>query len=309
MTPMIRVLVLGGTGMLGHMVARVLAESPALEVTATAREGREPPHLPGASWQTLHAEQTSTDALVPIFASSDYVVNAIGVIKPYIEEGDAASVRRAIAVNAEFPFAMAEAAEQTGARVLQIATDCVYTGTFGPYTEGAPHDATDVYGKTKSLGEVPSATMMHLRCSIVGKQIAGAPSLLEWFLSQPQGARLNGFTNHRWNGVTTLHFAELARGIISDGLFAAGTFHIIPADDVNKAELLERFAASFGRDDVDVQPVAAGIAVDRRLATEDHEGNHRRWQAAGHDGAPKIADMVAELASRPVTGTVAARQG
>jgi dTDP-4-dehydrorhamnose reductase len=302
---MARVLVLGGTGMLGHVVTRVLAQDPALDVSATARAGTEPPDVPSAAWQELDAERTTAEALVQLLADVEYVVNAIGVIKPYIDESQAASVDRAIAVNAGFPFRLAEAAEQTGTKILQIATDCVYSGRCGPYTEDAPHDPTDVYGKTKSLGEVPSPAMMHLRCSIIGLQITGAPSLVEWFLSQPHGASLNGFTNHRWNGVTTLHFAQLARGIMGSRLFEAGVVHIVPGDEVTKAELLDRFAASFGRQDVKLQHVVAGVGVDRRLATARRERNDALWRAAGHTRPPRIDEMVSELAGQPVTSEMA----
>ena len=105
--------------------------------------------------------------------------HAIGVIKPYIRDDDAAAVERALRVNGLFPHILARAAERSGCRVLQIATDCVYAGTIGNYREAAPHDALDVYGKTKSLGEVNSAAVHHLRCSIIGPNCSAA-SATRW---------------------------------------------------------------------------------------------------------------------------------
>src|SRR5207244_6584362 len=110
-------------------------------------------------------------------------------------------VRRAVAVNSLFPYALSDVAEAAGARVLQIATDCVFSGREGSYREDSPHDPLDVYGKTKSLGEVQAPHFLNLRCSIVGPEIRGFRSLLCWFLAQPRNARLRGFVNHWWNGV------------------------------------------------------------------------------------------------------------
>jgi len=109
------------------------------------------------------------------------------------------------------PHALAQATAKVlpMAKVLQIATDCVYSGKTGNYDEAAKHDALDVYGKTKSLGEVNARHVLNIRCSIIGPELKGRLSLLEWFLSQPTGARVNGYAHHQWNGITTLQFAEL----------------------------------------------------------------------------------------------------
>jgi dTDP-4-dehydrorhamnose reductase len=282
--------------MLGHVVGDVLASEPSLDVVATAREGAKRPAI-DAEWRTLDAQTATTGDIERAIEGVAFVVNAIGVIKPYIDESDQASVERAIAVNALFPHRLAAAAATTGAKVIQIATDCVYSGADGPYAEDAAPDALDVYGKTKSLGEVPSDAMMHLRCSIIGPQIGGAQSLLEWFLSQPEGAEVNGFTNHRWNGVTTLQFARLSRGIVAADAFEAGTFHVIPGDDISKAELLDSFAESFDRSDITVNHGEAGVAVDRRLRTSNEDTNRRLWEAAGYGEAPGVRAMVAEMAA------------
>jgi dTDP-4-dehydrorhamnose reductase len=202
---MTNVLVLGSGGMLGSMVASVLAEDDDLEVTTTARSPQPP----------AHAFDAERDSVAELLAGREieWVVNAIGVIKPRIDESDPASILRATAVNAEFPYRLAEALEP-GQRVIQIATDCVYSGATGGYDEDAPHDPHDVYGKTKSLGEVPADEFVHLRCSIIGPERGEPRSLLGWMLSQPRDGEVSGYTNHSWNGVTTLQFAKLCEAVI-----------------------------------------------------------------------------------------------
>lgn len=284
--------------MLGSMVVRHLDRVPAVSVTASVRssdlleDARR--RFPDVTWTVVDAtrQQGAPDAV----NDCDVVVNAIGVIKPFIQEDDAESVKRAIAVNATFPHALAEWTAGS-ARVIQIATDCVYSGRDGGYAEQAVHDALDVYGKTKSLGEVPAAHVTHLRCSIIGPEAGTQRSLLEWFLSQPQGADLKGFTNHRWNGVTTLAFAKICAGIVMHGLELSGVQHVVPGDVVDKHQLLGAFAATFSREDLHIAPSEAAVAVDRTLSTDDPATNDGIWKAAGYDTPPTVADMLRELAA------------
>ena len=190
-----RVLVLGATGMLGAMVADVLARDPGIALTVTARK----PERPGIEGPARRAKclaldaESDHDALPSRLAEGfDWIINAIGVIKPYIKDTDPVGTERATRVNGLFPHRLARAAGASGIPVLQIATDCVYSGKDGKYSEDAPHDALDVYGKSKSLGEVPAETMHHLRCSIIGPEAKGHVSLLDWFLDRKSGTSVGG---------------------------------------------------------------------------------------------------------------------
>ena len=220
------------------------------------------------------------------------------MIKPRIDESDPASVASTIDVNSSFPYRLAEALSD-GQRVIQIATDCVYSGATGSYEEAATHDPLDVYGKSKSLGEVPAPGLLHLRCSIIGPEQGEPRSLLGWLLSQEQGGTVTGFTNHRWNGVTTFHFAKLCEGAIAAGLIdLPSPLHVVPGDVVNKAELLQVMSEAFGRGDINVELGEGGTAVDRTLSTEHPAQNRRLWEAAGYPEPPTIAAMVRELAEK-----------
>jgi dTDP-4-dehydrorhamnose reductase len=259
------VLVLGAQGMLGRAVAGEL-RAAGLEVLAPARSDfdvrrDDPAALPRADW----------------------VVNAIGLLRSRIDEADPASIRAAFEVNAEFPRRLAE----TGARIVHITTDAVFSGAGGaPYDERAPHDALDAY-------DAPH--VVNLRCSIVGPEPPPGRSLLAWLLGQPRGARVDGYANHRWTGVTTLHLARLIRASLDTPL--PNLLHTVPADAVTKAELLTLLARAFGRDDLEIVPVEAPQAIDLRLATMHGDALASLWRAAGYDEAPTIAAMVDELAA------------
>lgn len=300
-----RVVVLGASGMLGSMVTDVLARENSLQVVATVRsESLLQPFsaaIPRAQWQLFEVEQSwDFAAALRRLGRVDWIVNAIGITKPYVRDDNAYEIERAIRINSCFPLALARYAEEIGARVLQIATDCVFSGVRGRYTEKDKHDATDVYGKTKSLGEVYSDSTSILRCSIIGPEPKSHVFLLDWFRRQPQGASLNGFTNHLWNGVTTLQFAKICHGIICSApeLRLPRLSHIIPHGKISKYDLLRCFADCYQRSDLLINRTEAATVIDRTLETVDAEMNQRIWAAAGYPARPPaIPEMVAELAA------------
>jgi dTDP-4-dehydrorhamnose reductase len=292
----IRVIVLGGTGMLGSMVADALARDPDLKVTATLRRDalldRCRELAPDITWQ--HLSPVIDDALSPL-SDFEWIINAIGITKPLIRDDNPVEIEQAIRINALLPHAISRQAGR--ARCLQIATDCVFSGQKGRYVESDPHDALDGYGKTKSLGEAWQANMHHLRCSIIGPEPKEGKFLQHWFLGQPQGATIQGFTNHLWNGLTTTHFARICQGIIKQGLTLPRVQHVIPAADISKFELLRRFAVVYGREDINIQPTEAPVLVDRTLRTENESVNLALWNAAGYPSPPTVQQMLAELAA------------
>jgi len=294
------VIVLGGSGMLGSMVADVLSTDEALAVTATVRDegllAACKQALPGADWVSFDAGE---DDALRIVEGHHWVVNAIGITKPLIRDDNAFEVERAIRVNALFPQRLAAKARECGARVLQIATDCVYSGSRGGYSENDPHDALDVYGKTKSLGESPQPWVHNLRCSIIGREPKEPKFLVEWLLRQAPDAGVTGFTNHRWNGVTTYHFARVAQAVVKHDPELPNAQHLIPGDELTKADMLEAIAAAYGRGDVQVRRAPAEKVIDRTLRTQRPEASADLWRLAGYARPPGVAAMIREMASQP----------
>ena len=282
----IDVLVVGANGMLGHMVERVLRQK-GLSVLSTSRD-------PSSGGNISFDVATDSIKDVVKTTSPRYVVNAIGIIKPRIDESNPDSVRTAIRVNGLFPYELSDAASAVGAHVIQIATDCVYSGTSSFYAEDSLHDPTDVYGKSKSLGEVPADNVLHLRASIIGPEAGRSTSLWEWVRGNAEGAQLNGFTNHLWNGVTTYHFGLVCAGLISSENRSHGVRHLVPADAVTKAELVRAIANASGRDDLAVVDVEAATAVNRTLSTLHTDFNQAAWASAGHSVPPGVVQMVVE---------------
>jgi dTDP-4-dehydrorhamnose reductase len=266
-----KVVVLGATGMLGHMVFKYL-EVRRWEVYGLAKryEGDNHFNIYDKEWPE-------------VLEDCDWVINCIGAIKPRIDSSYHGE-QWAIEVNALFPHELVEHLE--GQNIIQIATDCVYSGKKGYYKENDSHDALDVYGKTKSLGEVSQPNVFNIRCSIIGPELGTNNSLLEWLVQQKRFARVNGFTNHKWNGITTLQFAKICE-LVMCGLEIPNLIHI-PAQTVTKATLVKEIASAYGREDLLITDKESDTTIDRTLST-DFPGVVRKF------GIPPIATQLKEM--------------
>ena len=303
MVALTRVIVLGGTGMLGAAVARVLHAQTGVEVVTTFRSLGINITSQVAGGVALDVDLCTDDTLAALLShvQPDIVINCIGVINRYCRDDDAGGVRRAIRVNAAFPHQLAAVVSRLGApvRVISIATDCVFSGRVGRYDELSVHDPTDFYGKSKSLGEVQAECWLNVRCSIIGPEPIRRTSLMEWFRSHPPGARVLGYTNHRWNGVTTLQFARFCIDVIVGARFDAlrrfgHTIHYVPNQSVSKYELLCLINEAL-RTNYTVEPAEApGGTIDRTL-TSVHL----------HLPVMPMQDAVTELANEMSSGALA----
>ena len=292
---MAKVVVFGGSGMLGVGVLQAFQDAGIQDVAYTTRDSKP---VNGFSHYTrigFDADELDFEQLRAHISPETFVVNCIGVIKPYIKDADRDQRRNAMKINGLFPDTLDALANEVGFKVIQIATDCVYSGTKGSYVESDLFDATDVYGKTKSLGEVPSSNFMHLRVSIIGPEFGRSTSLFEWVRNQPKDSEISGFTDHEWNGVTTYHFGKICSGIITSDLFVAGVQHVVPASRVTKFQLVSEIAHRAGRLDIRIVPKPSGTLIDRTLDTEDQERNLALWVAAGYLTPPTVEQMISEM--------------
>ncbi len=245
---MTRVLVLGVSGMLGSMVFDYLSRNPRLNVYGTVRNSKyidEKIFL----FDAYDISQLEDEQFLNL--KIEYIINCIGITKPFSKDDDPEAVKRAININADFPWKLTNYAKKHDVKIIQIGTDCVYSGKRGKYNENDPHDPLDVYGKTKSLGEVFDGSMLIIRCSIIGPEFKKETSfLLEWFLNQPNGGTIGGFEHHLWNGVTTLQFSQLCEKIMTSNLYdqliqKSIIYHYIINNTVNKYQLMNIFNEVF----------------------------------------------------------------
>lgn len=193
--------------------------------------------------------------------AGDVIINCIGVIKPMIDKYGTVN---AIRINSLFPHQLSNVCENYGYNMIHITTDCVFSGDGSLYNEDSLHDATDVYGKTKSLGEPNNCTV--IRTSIIGEELGQKRSLVEWVKSM-KNKEVNGFVNHFWNGITCLEAAKVFEKIILNNEYWLGVRHITSPDIVNKFELLTLISSIY-KLNIKINPIHAPKIVDRTLTSK-----------------------------------------
>jgi dTDP-4-dehydrorhamnose reductase len=284
-----RVLILGGTGMLGHAVHRHLA--PRHEVVSTTRRALgdlpvDPAPFLSSGRVLEHVDATDLDRLREVLTEvrPDAVLNAIGVIK---QRDEAADPITSIRVNALFPHRAAAAAADAGARLIHVSTDCVFSGDRGAYVEDDESDAHDLYGRTKFLGEVRTPGALTLRTSVIGRELHDFDSLVEWFLRQ-RGV-VPGFTKAIYTGLTTAAFAEVLERVLVEHPGLSGLLQVA-AEPIAKFDLLEMIHARLHLEDrIELVP-DDGFVSDRSLLGD-------RFVAATGIDVPSWSAMVDQLAA------------
>lgn len=268
---MTNILVLGISGMLGSMVFDYLSKNQTFNVYGTVRNSE---YLKEKTFIFDAYDISRLEKQEFIDLKIEYIINCIGITKPFSKDNDPEGVVRAIKINADFPWELAKYAQKYNIKILQIGTDCVFSGKKGLYNEDDPHDPIDVYGKSKSLGEVFDGTTLIIRGSIIGPEFKKETTfLLEWFLNQPIGGEIGGFEHHIWNGLTTLQFAQICEKIIESNSFdkilkISYVYHFTPNAIVNKFELMNIFNEVFEKKLKIKKINFPNQKIDRSLATK-----------------------------------------
>ncbi|MBD3216231.1 MAG: sugar nucleotide-binding protein [Candidatus Lokiarchaeota archaeon] len=267
---MTNILVLGVTGMLGSMVFDYLSKNENLNIYGTVRnEDYSTEKILFFDANNLDILQQSKFKKLNI----DYIINCIGITKPFSKDNDPDGVFRAININAKFPWQLARLTKDQNIKTIQICTDCVYSGKKGAYNEKDPHDPLDVYGKSKSLGEVFDGSSLLIRCSIIGPEKKEENNyLLEWFLNQPNKGEIGGYAHHYWNGITTLQFAQLCESIIEENAYntlldLSYLHHYTPTKKLDKFELMNVFNEVFEKNLKINRVFIEDEKIDRSLST------------------------------------------
>lgn len=256
-----RVLVFGASGMLGHKLVQIL--SAGCEVSGTLRGS-----ISSMSAYPLFCGidlLEGIDAAVPSdlqraidHVRPDVVINAVGIVKQLPTSKDVIST---LTINSIFPHRLSAFAEQFGFRLITVSTDCVFDGSKGMYLESDTPTATDLYGRSKNLGEVTEGNALTLRTSIIGRELGSSHSLVEWFLSN-EGRAVKGFTNAIYSGFPTLILAGIIRDLIFDHPGLSGLYHV-SSEPINKFELLKLMRTHYGAN-IEIEPDDK-LRIDRSL--------------------------------------------
>lgn len=256
-----KILILGGGGMLGHKLVQCWANK--FDVRSTIRTDYTKYRQFEFFDVTRIVENVEAENLQIIEKTineirPNVIVNAVGIIK---QLPSAKNVVKTLQINSIFPHQLAELGEKYGARLITISTDCVFSGTKGNYTEADIPDAQDLYGKSKGLGEVTGENRLTLRTSIIGRELNGAHSLVEWFLSN-QGETVKGYVNAIYTGFPTVVFADIIADLIENHPNLSGLYQV-SSEPINKYELLKIIRDAY-QADIRIEPFEEFV-IDRSL--------------------------------------------
>jgi len=187
----------------------------------------------------------------------DSVINCIGILNQFAEKNKALATY----LNSYFPHFLAEVTSGTDTQVIQMSTDCVFSGRRGSYTEDDFQDGETFYDRSKALGELNDDKNITLRNSIVGPDInPNGIGLLNWFMQQK--GEINGYTKAMWTGQTTLQLAKTMEQAAKEK--AHGLYNTVPDHSISKYELCGLFNEYLRDGEIKIHPID-GVNADKSL--------------------------------------------
>jgi dTDP-4-dehydrorhamnose reductase len=232
-----KLLILGGAGMLGHKAYQVFSKY--METFATFRSFDnkiissgifdEKHVIDNVDANDFNSVKKAIDTAQPT-----HIINCIGIIKQLKE---ARNPRISIYINSLFPHLLAEYADSVGAKLILISTDCVFSGKRGNYREDDVMDAEDLYGRSKSLGEVVYGDSLTIRTSIIGHEVSSHVSLVDWLLSNKDG-RVSGYKRAIYTGFPTITLAMEILRVVNHFPDLTGLYQV-SSNPISKYELLQ----------------------------------------------------------------------
>ncbi len=283
-----KILILGGSGMLGHRLWIKLSKEH--EVWVTVRQTTSPfpdrPEFP-AKYVRTDVDANNFDQVTRALASiqPDLVINCIGLIK---QLGHLArDPLMSISLNALLPHRISLMCRAAKTRLIHISTDCVFSGKKGNYLESDQSDAEDLYGRSKFLGEVTYPPhSITLRTSIIGRELKTHLGLIEWFLSQKDDDKISGYKRAIYTGFTTDELSRIILNHVIPRPDLTGVYHV-SSNPITKYDLLHLANEVFGRK-INIIPDEE-VAIDRSL-------NSSRFQQATGYKPPSWPEMMREMA-------------
>lgn len=280
-----KILILGGTGMLGHRLWSSLSSTH--EVWGTIRGKKEELcDIPNINRDNIleKIDIYDMDKLKDVVSSlkPDVVLNCIGIIK-HVDE--AKNHLTSVEINSLLPHRLEGICKNSGSRLVHFSTDCVFDGVKGNYQEDDISNATDLYGRSKFLGEVNySKHVFTMRTSIIGREISPRGSLIDWFLSQ-NGREVEGYQKAIYTGFPTATIAKILNDYILPNDQLWGTYQVSSAP-INKFNLLKLTKEAFGVD----------IALKENIEfTIDRSLNANKFEEAIGYKAPHWCELIKDL--------------
>ena len=246
-----RILILGGSGMIGSCLFQNLGLNN--KVFATFRSNpssyfRNAKDLHEDFFFNVEARNIKKIKHIALTKEINVVVNAIGITKQLISK---LSEEECSYINSTFPHDLYKVCDDIGVRLIQLSTDCIYSGSRGFYSEQDAPDADDFYGKSKIIGEINQPSALTIRKSTIGLEIGKTHGLIEWFLKS--SGSIHGYTNAIYSGLTTIEFSNVLNFIINEQKDLSGIWNV-SSSPISKYDLLNKLSIYLKRDDIKIVP-------------------------------------------------------
>ena len=257
-----KILVLGGTGMIGHGLWSELSRNN--EVWATIRgDSTLLPEIPYINRkniiENLNMDDISLLRTRVTEIKPEVIINCIGITKHLKESEDAILTIR---TNAIFPYHLSILCKECQTKLIQISTDCVFDGRNGNYSETDSPNAVDLYGRTKALSEIANEKhVLTIRTSTIGVELFKPTNLLGWFISQ-NGKKVKGYKCALYSGMPTRYLAYVLDRFVLSREFFSGLYNV-SGPIIDKYSLLEMIKQRFDLK-IDIDP-ETNTKIDRSL--------------------------------------------
>lgn len=240
-----KIMILGASGMLGNALFRLFSSQVDFQAVGTIRAAHSKILFSDGLDKNLICgiDVENTDHLIRIIEMEkpDVVINCIGLVKQHSESSDPLA---SIPINSLLPHRIALICSMSGARFIHFSTDCVFSGNKGFYKESDEADARDLYGVSKFMGEVSGNYALTLRTSIIGHELQGCKSLINWFLSQQSSCE--GFRQAYFSGMPTVEIGKVLLKYVLPNPGLSGIYHV-STDKISKYDLLKTVARIYGK--------------------------------------------------------------
>ncbi|MFZ0443127.1 MAG: SDR family oxidoreductase [Bacillus sp. (in: firmicutes)] len=246
-----KILILGGKGMAGHVITAYLKQKPEYNVLYTSKDRNDR--------AGIYLDVTDSTKLEEVIdrIKPDITVNCVGILNDYANN----NTKLAFQVNSLLPHQLEKLTERNNGKLIHISTDCVFLGTKGGYTEKDTPDGTSFYAQSKQLGEIISDKHLTIRTSIIGPELKeNGIGLFLWFMKQK--GKIKGYEKVYWNGVTTLVLAKAIENMIKNEI--TGLYHLGSNQKISKYRLLCMIMEIFNKTDVEIIP-DSNIVLDRTI--------------------------------------------
>ncbi len=259
----IKILILGSTGMAGHMLTKYLEENSKYEIINLS-------HTKKLNNKSIVMDVTNINQFDDLLnkVKPNIIINCIGILNQYADMYK----DKAIFLNSYLPHYLHYKYLKSDVKIIHISTDCVFSGKDGQYTENDFKDGNSFYARTKAIGEIDNKKDLTIRTSIIGPDLNyNGIGLFNWFMLTK--GNINGYVNAIWSGITTIELSKAINYILSKSNLS-GIYHLVSSEPITKYKLLNLFKAIFNKEDVEILKFKNSPKVNKSLINTRTDFNY-----------------------------------